>query len=307
VSTRWSDLAQCLTSKTMASTTKTIERSESVDVLTDLPPKPSAASVPNSQTAGHKAERPSFIVRTVEQIPEFLRGNPYILSGYRTEMTYKSLAKSVCRKHNETMNIWTHLLAVMFYISLLVYVLVKIYSPDPNLTRVAWWPIVVYIVMLIVSYALSVLCHIFWVHSIQALRTFLLLDFSGMCLTVGSLSFCLVHYCKQLLSPCTHLATSGVLLTNDENNLPISRRISFNIAVHCDVYPKVYVRCVYAFSCNGLCVGLCMRNGSFLHFLCQQWLCAIFHRQLHYCDSSVRSWSGILCSQVSRTIFSRKV
>ncbi|XP_052314370.1 progestin and adipoQ receptor family member 3-like isoform X2 [Oncorhynchus keta] len=52
---------------------------------------------------------------TFEQIPLFLKENPYITDGYRAHLTSKLCLKSIFVLSNETVNIWTHLLGFLLF------------------------------------------------------------------------------------------------------------------------------------------------------------------------------------------------
>jgi len=54
--------------------------------------------------------------------PLYAIHNKYILSGYRTRSTFKDALRSVFKKHNETTNIWTHLIGMIFFFTFLVNV-----------------------------------------------------------------------------------------------------------------------------------------------------------------------------------------
>ena len=54
--------------------------------------------------------------------PLYAIHNKYILSGYRTRSTFKDAFRSVFKKHNETTNIWTHLIGMIFFFTFLVNV-----------------------------------------------------------------------------------------------------------------------------------------------------------------------------------------
>jgi len=59
-----------------------------------------------------------------EHAPEWLIDNKFILHGYRVDFHHKwDLFKSLFMKHNELMNIWTHLIGGMIFIGLVVYTL----------------------------------------------------------------------------------------------------------------------------------------------------------------------------------------
>lgn len=47
---------------------------------------------------------------TFNNIPDFLRDNEYITTGYRANWSLKDTGISLFQLHNETFNIWTHLL-----------------------------------------------------------------------------------------------------------------------------------------------------------------------------------------------------
>ena len=61
------------------------------------------------------------------------RSNPYIKSGYRTNLDYFACVKSVLSMHNETLNIWTHLLGFFVFLALLIrdiYLVIPTLKPD---------------------------------------------------------------------------------------------------------------------------------------------------------------------------------
>ncbi|MEE6460208.1 hypothetical protein FKM82_000890 [Ascaphus truei] len=58
---------------------------------------------------------------TYEQIPIFLKDNPYITDGYRAYLPSRLCLKSLFILSNETVNIWSHLLGFLIFFSLGVY------------------------------------------------------------------------------------------------------------------------------------------------------------------------------------------
>jgi hypothetical protein len=55
------------------------------------------------------------------EAPKFSRDNEFILSGYRINFhTCETIAKSLCLCHNETMNVWTHLVGALFTVILII-------------------------------------------------------------------------------------------------------------------------------------------------------------------------------------------
>jgi adiponectin receptor len=49
----------------------------------------------------------------IDQVPPWLRFNRFILSGYRPQLGMPAAAKTLLRWHNETVNVWTHLLPAL--------------------------------------------------------------------------------------------------------------------------------------------------------------------------------------------------
>jgi len=89
-----------------------------------------------------KKDENSFLpVRThsyvghVDDAPGFSRDNEFILRGYRVNFhTCETIAKSLCLCHNETVNVWTHLVGALFTMVLIVIVGINIgpYSSSVN-------------------------------------------------------------------------------------------------------------------------------------------------------------------------------
>lgn len=61
-------------------------------------------------------------ILTIEHAPDWLVDNKYIIYGYRVDFTKKTdLLKSLFMKHNELMNIWTHLIGGIVFVGLVFY------------------------------------------------------------------------------------------------------------------------------------------------------------------------------------------
>lgn len=50
------------------------------------------------------------------ELPFPWRENPYIIHGYRFKSSYSFALKSICTCHNETLNVWTHLLGALLFV-----------------------------------------------------------------------------------------------------------------------------------------------------------------------------------------------
>lgn len=59
-----------------------------------------------------------------EQLPPWARDNPFIRTSYRMDFGWSRAAKSVCMLHNETLNVWTHLMgfAIVLFVLLMTHI-----------------------------------------------------------------------------------------------------------------------------------------------------------------------------------------
>ena len=66
-------------------------------------------------------ERRHSYVGHVNDAPEFSKDNEYIINGYRINFhTCQTILGSLCLCHNETVNVWTHLVGALFTILLII-------------------------------------------------------------------------------------------------------------------------------------------------------------------------------------------
>lgn len=69
----------------------------------------------------------------MEEAPEYLKDNEYIKHGYRINFnSARKVVKSLFMLHNESVNIWSHLLGSLFVIVLVVYttIFIKAHKDD---------------------------------------------------------------------------------------------------------------------------------------------------------------------------------
>ena len=88
------------------------------------PPSPSLTSTLKACTA-----QLAYDLMPYDKLPRWLQDNPYIASGYRVEIGWKNSCHSLCHLHNETMNIWTHVVACAIMLVLLV---ITIWGMSPH-------------------------------------------------------------------------------------------------------------------------------------------------------------------------------
>ena len=89
-----------------------------------------------------------------EECPQYLKSNPYIRTGYRSDQTWRQCLRSVVSLHNETLNIWTHLLGFVFFLSLLLWDFIS--PPAPS--RVTWQDFSVILIIIGIYFTDSQIC-----------------------------------------------------------------------------------------------------------------------------------------------------
>src|SRR6185312_7400862 len=94
-------------------------QSSSNEPLTPTPSPPSLSTTIKSCTA-----QLAYDLLPYDSLPSWLKDNPYIAHGYRVEIGWKNSCQSICHLHNETLNIWTHFLAFLFMLILLIITLI---------------------------------------------------------------------------------------------------------------------------------------------------------------------------------------
>jgi predicted membrane channel-forming protein YqfA (hemolysin III family) len=128
-----------------------------------------------------------------DECPEYLKTNPYIRTGYRSDQSWHQCLRSVLSLHNETLNIWTHLLGFVFFLSLLLWDFVS--PPIPH--RVTWQDITVIGIIIgcyQVCMILSAVFHTFSSHSQGAHEFCLMMDLAGVMISITASFLCGIYY-----------------------------------------------------------------------------------------------------------------
>ncbi|EKG04227.1 hypothetical protein TCSYLVIO_004718 [Trypanosoma cruzi] len=69
---------------------------------------------------------------TIDQVPEHLCDNRYILTGYRVGYTARMCISSIIALHNETFNIWTHLVGFLAFLVVVVCFFMIVLIPSSH-------------------------------------------------------------------------------------------------------------------------------------------------------------------------------
>jgi len=175
-------------------------------ILTYRSPKSVRAST-HDRTAVSNAqlklspERPTLL--SYEALPEWLRDNPFMRTGYR-DATDSSLGcfQSWGFLHNETMNIYTHLVPALTMVFAQAGVQVLITKHFPSATLLDRLVFTVNMLAAITCWTLSTLYHTLMNHSVRVSLLWLRIDYVGIITLILGSFFSGVHvgfYCEPAL------------------------------------------------------------------------------------------------------------
>ncbi|XP_020677049.1 heptahelical transmembrane protein 4-like [Dendrobium catenatum] len=177
-------------------------------------------SAPNNKTA--KLELVDY-----DSLPEFLKHNEFIVSHYRSEWPLKQTILSIFSVHNETLNIWTHLIGFFIFLMLTgfaasvfptasnAYPLLQLNSTNTFYIDRAQrtliessassssqlvgfviprWPFYLYLAGAMFCLLMSSACHLLSCHCHRTSYIMLRLDFAGISGLIVSSFYPLVYY-----------------------------------------------------------------------------------------------------------------
>uniref|UniRef100_A0A0N5C876 Adiponectin receptor protein n=1 Tax=Strongyloides papillosus TaxID=174720 RepID=A0A0N5C876_STREA len=117
-----------------------------------------------------------------EHLPEWLKDNQFILSGYRAPAdSLKYVFFSLIQYHNETINIWTHLVGCVMFISACIWMVSRPYNLVPTDVK---WIFLPFFVGAILCMICSASFHLFFFKSEKFGTIFAKLDYSGIALLI---------------------------------------------------------------------------------------------------------------------------
>ncbi|XP_020575541.1 heptahelical transmembrane protein 4-like [Phalaenopsis equestris] len=142
-----------------------------------------------------------------DSLPEFLKHNEFILNHYRSEWPLKQTLLSIFSIHNETLNIWTHLigffifLVLAFHASTLFPVNLAVsgnssstFGASTSGPIVSLWPFYLYLIGAMFCLLSSCACHLLCCHSSFTCYLTLRLDYAGISVLIVSSFYPLVYY-----------------------------------------------------------------------------------------------------------------
>lgn len=160
--------------------------------------------------------------------PEYMKDNEFILSYYRVDFSLQQALSSLFKLHNETLNIWTHLLGFLLFLVLTVFTayelgqlptfsrcvrgleynnsehcLLQSMREDvtnmmaPMLNRTTRWPFFVFMGGSMFCLLASAICHLFTCHS-KPLAIFLMrVDYAGIATMIATSFYPPIYYVFQ--------------------------------------------------------------------------------------------------------------
>jgi len=155
--------------------------------LTAIPLQSSCPKISSQLTSfTHLIEHPEW---------NYLAFNSAIHRGYRSRLSWASAAASVFSLHNETANIWTHLIGVFMTIFLGIH----LHMTSPNLFIA---PVYIFLVCAFVCFTTSSIYHIFIPVSRHYFPFFISLDYLGVTMMIAGCSLphtIYAHMCRPYL------------------------------------------------------------------------------------------------------------
>ena len=92
-------------------------------------------------------------------IPNHMRG-PFILTSYRANYDLRACIRSLWESHNETVNVWLHVLGCFIFLAILWYVATAEADLPPATANLERWPLVVFVLSALGCLGTSALYHL---------------------------------------------------------------------------------------------------------------------------------------------------
>ncbi|XVE98402.1 hypothetical protein REPUB_Repub03eG0103600 [Reevesia pubescens] len=184
----------------------------------------------------NKAKR-RYVLVSFKELPEYMKDNEFIMNYYRANWSLKEAFFSIFRWHNETLNVWTHLLGFVLFLGLTMANLMEVpqvagvitfltrsfpisgdtnVSHDsknlflgttnlidlkrittPEMTPVTRWPFYVFLGGSMFCLLSSSICHLFSCHSHHLNLTLLRIDYTGITTMIITSFFPPIYYIFQ--------------------------------------------------------------------------------------------------------------
>jgi len=170
----------------------------------------------------------------LDNMPPWMNSNEYILTGYRPiSRSCCYYTKSIFKLHNETINIWTHMLGAFTFIGILSYL-----NSDKNLGLYTGQAIIMnlYVISCILTYLFSGIMHTYYPINEKYCKRLQSLDYVGIGLQIFTTMQVFIYYCFYCQSQlqliymnimgafnllCLIALTSSKLTQNEYKNIKV--------------------------------------------------------------------------------------
>jgi adiponectin receptor len=150
-----------------------------------------------------------------EIVPDWSKDNPYILGHYRhTGKRWDYYMRSIFSIHNETVNIWTHILAALGYLSFLIWSIIEYHNVIQTyiIQAIVFYG---YIIVSFICFSFSTIMHTFYPISERTCNRLMSLDYSGIFMNMTSSISAFIYfsfYCDVLYQKLYFILLSTVTL-----------------------------------------------------------------------------------------------
>jgi adiponectin receptor len=132
---------------------------------------------------------------TFEEVDAWQRDNEYLCGNYRdTSGSYRESLKSLLYLHNQTGNIYTHLIGAILFFVYAFHVYERITTRYPTADNLDLLAFGVFIASAIICFGLSASFHVFGNHSDKVYHTWLMLDLYGIFVLITGTVFSGTYY-----------------------------------------------------------------------------------------------------------------
>ncbi|KAL7748479.1 minc metabolism membrane protein [Sorochytrium milnesiophthora] len=146
------------------------------------------------------------------EIPEHLQDNEFIYGHYRAHYSYADCAKSMVHMHNETFNIWTHLIGSFVFVGLLIKIFSSALEFPPSATTADKVVVGIYHLTAVICLFCSGVFHTFHCHSrLRVFDQMAILDYTGIAMLLFGSFLSLIYFA---LKPYPHILPIPLAITS---------------------------------------------------------------------------------------------
>lgn len=147
----------------------------------------------------------------IDDVPDYLKDNVNILSGYRKEINFKSAINTIYMWHNETLNIWSHLLSFLLFGTFLL--IFNFYNNNNN--NNPKWPLTIYLLGAMYLFIVSTTFHTLQCMSRKHYEFWRKMDFIAIIILMFSMfvPFCYYGFVtnSNMMIFAIYITTSGLI------------------------------------------------------------------------------------------------